>query len=46
MYGLCTGSNTVLIEKVGDCLFRAVSYGVYNTENRHSEMRYRARLTK
>ena len=38
MYGSCIGSNVISIQRDGNCLFRAVSYCMYNTEDTHSEI--------
>ena len=38
MYGSCPYNNVIPIQKDRNCLFRAVSYCMYNTEDRHSEI--------
>ena len=38
LYDLCSSRNVMPIQKDRNCLFRAVSYCMYNTEDRHSEI--------
>ena len=39
MYGSCAGSNVILIQRGEYCIFRAFSYCMYNTKDRHYEIR-------
>ena len=38
MYGWGIGNNVIPLKRAGNCLFRAVSYCMYNTEDRYSEI--------
>ena len=40
MHGSCANTNVIPIQSVENCSFRSVSYFMYNTEDRHSDLRF------